>query len=228
MRPSCMTTTRSLTFKTSSMSLLIIRITPPLMRFSIDGKGYLLIEFPSHVIPPSMNEAMFRLQSVGYTLIVTHPERYPAVLRNPELLSEWMRHGCLVQVTAASLYGRFGKAEEAFANELLERDWIHFIATDAHHPVWRAPHLKKAFEYVAQKRGEETARRLFVTNPKVAVEGNPWPEQPEPKGLWEKEPLQFAEKTGSAKPKMQRVAMPGPARDGELKPGFWKRLLGKS
>jgi protein-tyrosine phosphatase len=174
-------------------------------RYSIDEKGYLLIEFPSHVIPPSLNEALFRLQSVGYTLIVTHPERYPAVLRNPELLSEWMRHGCLVQVTAGSLYGRFGKAEEVFANELLERNWIHFVASDAHHPVWRPPHLKQAYEYVAERCGEETAQRLFISNPRVAVEGAQWPEQPEPKGLWSKEPL---------------VA----AHSGD-KAGFWRRLL---
>ncbi len=90
------------------------------LRYSIDGKGYLLIEFPSRVIPRSMNEALFRLRAAGYALIVTHPERYPAVLREPELLREWMQDGCLVQVTAGSLYGRFGKAEEAFANELLE------------------------------------------------------------------------------------------------------------
>jgi protein-tyrosine phosphatase len=197
------------------------------LRYSIDGKGYLLIEFPSHVIPPSMNEAMFRLQSAGYTLIITHPERYPAVLRQPELLGEWMRHGSLVQVTAGSLYGRFGKAEEAFANELLERDWIHFIATDAHHPVWRAPHLKRAYEYVRDRRGEETAQRLFVTNPQVAVEGAKWPEQPEPKGLWEKEPLRFAERSASVRDRVKRSSRP-PEDDGSVpKRGFWSRLFAR-
>ena len=196
-------------------------------RYSIDEKGYLLIEFPSHVIPPSIDEAMFRLQSAGYTLIVTHPERYPAVLREPERLGEWIKRGSLVQVTAASLYGRFGKAEEAFANELLERDWIHFIATDAHHPVWRAPHLKHAFDYIAEKRGEETARRLCQTNPRAAVDGAQWPRQPEPKGLWEFEPFKFAAKN-SRKTQSRRSAN-GPQGRGEQqsKPGFWRSLFGK-
>jgi protein-tyrosine phosphatase len=199
------------------------------LRFSIGGKGYLLIEFPWQVIPPSMNDALFRLQAAGYTLIVTHPERYPAVLRQPQLLSEWLRNGCLVQVTSASLYGRFGKAQEAFANELLERNWIHFLATDAHHPVWRPPHLKNGFEYVAKRRGEETARRLCETNPRAAVEGAPWPEQPEAEGLWEKAPLKFGGRAAAEKSKSGR---PDRAKADEgvgagTKAGFWSRLFGK-
>jgi protein-tyrosine phosphatase len=199
------------------------------LRFSIGGKGYLLIEFPWQVIPPGMNDAMFRLQAAGYTLIITHPERYPAVLRQPHLLGEWMRNGCLVQVTSGSLYGRFGKASEAFANELLERNWIHFLATDAHHPIWRPPHLKSGYEYVAKRRGDETARRLCETNPRAAVDGAPWPEQPEAEGLWENVPLKFAGRTYAESSKAGRSSR-GKAdegSDGGTKAGFWSRLFGK-
>jgi protein-tyrosine phosphatase len=200
------------------------------LRYSIDGKGYLLIEFPNFVIPPSMSEALFRLQSAGYTLVVTHPERYPAVMRQPELVGEWMRAGCLIQVTAGSLYGRFGKREETLANELLERNWIHFVATDAHHPFKRPPHLKQAYEHVAKRSGEETARRLFVTNPQVAVEGAAWPEQPAPKGLWEHEPLRFAGAPERERPWRGRVPKDATetAEAEETRPrGFWSRLFGR-
>jgi protein-tyrosine phosphatase len=196
------------------------------LRYSIAGKGYLLIEFSFLSIPPQMAEAMYRLQTAGYTLIVTHPERYAALHRDPELLAEWMRRGCLVQITSASLYGRFGKMAEAFSNELLKRNWIHFLATDAHHPEWRPPHLKKGYEYVAQKAGEETARRLCVTNPQAAVEGAEWPAQPKPIGLWEHVPLKFDARKFAESPRS--AALKSVAVDAKtITKGFWGRLFAR-
>ena len=173
-------------------------------------------------IPPQLGEALHRLQAAGYTNIITHPERNPVIVRRPEMLAEWIKQGSFVQVTASSLYGRFGNSAEAFANELLDRNWIHFLATDAHNLEWRPPHLKKGYDYVANRAGEETARRLCVENPRAAFNGTKMPHQPEAIGIWDSQPLKFHDSVRSA-PK--RTASDGVSS--EKKTGFFGKIFGK-
>jgi protein-tyrosine phosphatase len=194
------------------------------LRYSIDGRGYLLIEFPDMLIPQGLTSALSRLRNVGYTLIITHPERNPVLQRNPGLLADWIRDGCLVQVTSASLYGRFGNAAKAFADALLDRNWIHFLASDAHHPEWRPLHLKKGYDYVVERVGMETAQRLYVSNPKAAVEGAKWPAQPEPVGLWDNVPLEFDTKDRRKSERSRNGAHGEKDLAGK---GFWGRLFSR-
>ena len=192
--------------------------------FSIDGKGYLLIEFPNIALAPGTERVMFELMSAGYKLVITHPERYPFVLRSPHYIAQWMDQGCMLQVTAGALLGKFGPLSEALSLELLDRDWVYFIATDAHNVDWRPPNMKAAFDFVAKRKGVETARRLCVVNPRAAVEGRTLGAQPEPIGLWDGVPLKF--RLPGYKP--QRRQQPGdsgvPISDGN---SFLKRLFGR-
>ncbi len=100
-------------------------------------------------------------------------------------MAEWIAEGCLVQVTAASLTGRFGKKDKAISMEMVRMNWVHFIASDAHNVGGRGPSMRPAYAVLREKFGEETADRVCVRNPRAAFEGKPLPDQPEPQGVYE-------------------------------------------
>jgi protein-tyrosine phosphatase len=156
-------------------------------RYTLNAKNYLLVEFPDFAIPHNMAQVFYEMLLRGVVPILTHPERNPTLVREPERMKEWIRMGCLVQVTAGSLTGRFGKTAQKIAGQLLRDRWVHFLATDAHDVTHRPPLLREAYEIVARTHGQECAERLCVTNPRAAFYGEPLPEQPEPLGLFEEE-----------------------------------------
>ncbi|HTY84702.1 MAG TPA: CpsB/CapC family capsule biosynthesis tyrosine phosphatase [Silvibacterium sp.] len=152
-------------------------------KYTINGKQYLLVEFADLMIPTSLNDSFYEMLVAGLQPIITHPERNFTIQKHPERMKEWLRGGCLVQVTAASLTGRFGRTAQAMAMQFLEKDWVHFLATDAHSLQGRPPILREAYEIVAKRFGKDTAERLCVENPRAAFYGEELSQQPEPQGI---------------------------------------------
>ncbi len=137
------------------------------------------------MIPLTRTMQFYELMVAGLQPIITHPERNLTIQRHPERMKEWLREGCLVQVTAASLTGRFGRTAQSLAMQFLEKDWVNFLATDAHNLESRPPKLREAYDIVAKRFGTETAKRLCVDNPRAVFFGEEMPEQPAPKGIEE-------------------------------------------
>ncbi len=154
-------------------------------RFSINGRGYLLVELPDYGLPPGLSETFYELQLAGMTPILTHPERNPTLQAERYRMRDWLRGGLLVQVTAGSLLGHMGKSAKKMSHDLLKNRWVHFLATDAHNITSRPPKMREAYTTVADTYGPEYAHLLCVSNPLAAFQGAPLPQQPEPLDLYE-------------------------------------------
>jgi protein-tyrosine phosphatase len=142
--------------------------------FVIGETNYLLTELSEYSLPPAFEQLLFRLKTeLRITPILTHPERYPLLQRSPEKIASWTEAGCLVQITANSLTGDWGRKAKDMAVWLLQKKLVHMVATDAHDTKHRPPRLSVARDFVAAKTGADAATALVETNPRIVVENGP-------------------------------------------------------
>jgi len=102
--------------------------------------------------------------------LVAHLNSANLKKRLPEL-ELWVQQGCLIQVTAQSFVGRFGRSAKSASGELMRRGLVHILASDAHDCTHRPPLLDEAWRYTARHYGEETARLLLEDNPRATLTG---------------------------------------------------------
>jgi len=154
-------------------------------RYSINGLGYLLVELPDFGLPNGLTETYYELQLAKSTPILTHPERNQTLQADYKRMVGWLRGGLLVQVTADSVLGKWGKRAEQLAHKFLEDRWVNFLATDAHSMRSRPPRMREAHAIVAKRYGQSYADLICIANPTAVFNGEPLPPQEEPLHLYE-------------------------------------------
>lgn len=76
--------------------------------------------------------SIFTLQSMGYQVVIAHPERYRAVQEDLGIAAELVNMGCKLQVSADFIDGgRLGNSKKP-AIRLLKEGLCSYIASDAH------------------------------------------------------------------------------------------------
>jgi protein-tyrosine phosphatase len=137
-------------------------------RYTIANTRYLLVEL-SEYSTFNVAQTLFQLQTAGLSPIITHPERNPVILGAPDLINRFSDVGCLFQITANSLTGFWGRAQQKMCEEMLKRNMVHFIASDAHSVKSRPPVLSLARAAAARIIGFEAAEKLVNANPEAVL-----------------------------------------------------------
>lgn len=160
---------------------------------TLNGSRYFLLEPPHHVAPPRLEDLVFNLMTAGYVPVLTHPERLSWIEEHYDMIVRIARAGCLQQLTAASVTGRFGRRITYWCDRMFDEGLVSLLASDGHNTSSRPPVMSKARDLVATRLGEDEARHLTVTRPQGILD-NLMPESlPEikanvaeksPGGLW--------------------------------------------
>ena len=136
----------------------------------LDGFPVLLLEFPHGHIMPGSDKLVNWLLSEGIRPMIPHPERNREIISNPGKIVPFVSQGCLLQVTAGSVAGDFGREAQEVAALFLERGWVTALASDSHNVRHRPPDLSRGRDAAAALVGEAEAWRLVRATP-LAIAG---------------------------------------------------------
>ncbi len=152
-----------------------VRIGPEIMQMISDehmpwlgewqGANVILLELPHSNVPVGSINIIKWLIKHNVCPVIAHPERNRELQQDISKLKPFVEEGCLLQITASSITGQFGRAAFDTAKLLLENQTATFIATDSHNLQYRPPKLKQGVEAASKLIGEEKSLALVTTHP---------------------------------------------------------------
>lgn len=139
---------------------------------TLAGTRFVLVEFYPTVQYDTMLKHVSNLLNGGYTPIIAHCERYnclhaPMKKIHAKNISHLIEMGAYMQVNASSVFGRGAK----FIEKLIDNDYLHFIATDAHSLGHRNVYWDECITHLRKKYNDEYLTWLLIENPKKMLSG---------------------------------------------------------
>ncbi len=140
---------------------------------TLNGTRYFLFEPTHHVLPPRLEDLAAGLIDIGFVPIVTHPERLSWIEHHYDTIERLSELGCLMQITAGSITGSFGKSVRHHAERMLDEGRADILASDAHNVTRRPPVLSRARDAVAERLGADEANAMVVDRPAEILADRP-------------------------------------------------------
>lgn len=156
-----------------------VHIAPELVERVRDGRAptlgangrTLLLELSLSQYPVQLDQVMFQLRLAGIVTLMAHPERIRYFQDDVRRYEEVVRLGAFGQITTGSILGLFGEETREFSEELLRKELVHVIASDAHNVRGRPPRLREAVVLAAGLIGESRAEQMVTGAPRALLDG---------------------------------------------------------
>jgi protein-tyrosine phosphatase len=146
----------------------------------LGGGPYVLLECPltSHAGPIEAQVGALRLR--GFEVLLAHPERSPALQRDPARLRDLAAHDALCSVTAGAFSGQFGRPARSLAQAMLREGLVHSIDSDTHDEVRRPPDIAEGLAAAGLDTPAAGALATWLTHdaPAAILAGEPLPTRP--------------------------------------------------
>lgn len=130
----------------------------------MNGSGYFLVEFYPKDSYTTIRNGLDDIQSLGFTPVLAHIERYECLTRQFAYVEELYQMGVHIQVNAASIMGELGLATKLFTRKLLKLELVDYIGTDAHSAKGRAPKMTKCRDYLYKKYEKQYIDAILYKN----------------------------------------------------------------
>lgn len=133
---------------------------------SLNNSKYVLVEFPFREYKDDYDEYLYNLDTLGYKIIIAHPERYKYVKDDKNFVRRWTDCGYLLQVNQNSLNKNDTRH---MIYDWVAKGYVYFIASDTHNE-YRPCILSDAYKNIVKNFNKDVADRLVISNPKCVLE----------------------------------------------------------
>ena len=138
------------------------------------GSQYALIEFSMITPYKEIHTALSNVLRLGVTPVVAHIERYHCLENDEKKVRDLINMGCYTQINSSSvlkpkLFGDTYKFMKKRAQFFLEKDLVHFVASDMHNLDPRPPYMQEAYQIISKKYGKSHAEQLFRKNQELLL-----------------------------------------------------------
>lgn len=149
---------------------------PCLGGMTINNSRYLLIEFPFNGVSPDMMLSYIdAVTDMDYVPILAHPERYPYMQDDYDFINYLYGHGTKFQINASSLAGGGTREEFMLAYEMVRKNLVSVIASDAHSIDGRSNDMQEMFKFFPRDISMSYIKQVTETLPELILNDDELP-----------------------------------------------------